>query len=332
MGLIAKIVYDWNFIALRYLQKKYLFSKQYKFVKGIRSKHPGLLVSMHDGRFHTGGLGDRLHGIISLFIYCQDRNWDYKVNFCVPFRLKDYLEPNEYDWDIDPAELSDNIFAVVPIVMGCTFKKYHGTSEQEAAFMCRFLDWNIRKKTNKEYHIYTNMHLANKADVYSKCFKKLFKPTQILQDAINLNKNKIGSDYVSVTLRFQNLLGDFSEGKFPTLKVHEQLDLMEKVKLKIEEIHNVYHPNQKILVTSDSRKFLDEIDSIDYIYTIPGKLVHLSYTLVNDFEIHLKSFVDLLMLAEAQKIYLLVTGDMYHSGFAESASFINNRPYCEIVF
>ena len=39
-----------------------------------------------------------------------------------------------------------------------------------------------------------------------------------------------------------------------------------------------------------------------------------------------------LMLADAEKLYLLVTGDMYHSGFAESASFINNRPYEVINF
>ena len=48
---------------------------------------------------------------------------------------------------------------------------------------------------------------------------------------------------------------------------------------------------------------------------------------MHDFETHLKSFVDLLMLADAEKLYLLVTDDMFHSGFAESASLINNRPY-----
>ena len=39
-----------------------------------------------------------------------------------------------------------------------------------------------------------------------------------------------------------------------------------------------------------------------------------------------------MMLADAQKIYLLVTGDMFHSGFAQSASFINDKPYEEIIF
>lgn len=86
------------------------------------------------------------------------------------------------------------------------------------------------------------------------------------------------------------------------------------------------------MVTSDSRKFLDVVDKLDYVYTIPGKVVHMSYTEDMHFETHLKSFVDLMMLADAEKLYLLVTGDMYHSGFAESASFINNRPYKVINF
>ena len=98
-------------------------------------------------------------------------------------------------------------------------------------------------------------------------------------------------------------------------------------KQKIIHIHETRHPNEKFLITSDSRKFLDIIDKIEWVYTIPGTLVHMSYTPVHDFETHLKSFVDLLMLADAEKLYLLVTDDMFHSGFAESASLINNRPY-----
>ena len=44
-------------------------------------------------------------------------------------------------------------------------------------------------------------------------------------------------------------------------------------------------------------------------------------------ETHLKGFVDLFMPAYVEKLYLRVTDDMFHSGFAESASLINNRPY-----
>lgn len=332
MGLKAKVLYDLNVLRLRYWQKnKKLIEPLYKNVYG-KSHHPGMVICMCDGRFRSGGLGDRIHGILSLYKFCKDKNLAFKVNFCEPFRLKEYLAPNKYDWDIDPDDLCYDLHGTVPMLMSCSFKSNDGTQQQEANFMYRYLESKINKDSKKEYHIYTNMHYACRPDMYSGLFHELFKPTKPLIDAVEWNKKRIGGKYISVTLRFQNLLGDFSEGKYPTLSDKEQEQLIKKVKGKIEELHNELHTNMKILVTSDSRKFLNEIDKEEWSYTIPGKLVHMSYTPIHNFETHLKSFVDLLVLSEAEKLYLLVTDDMFHSGFAESASLINNKPYEEIVF
>lgn len=327
MGILAKLLYDLNLLKLRYWQKnKRMIEPLYSNNTG-ESKHPGMVIFMCDGRYQGGGLGDQIHGILSLYKFCNDYQIPYKVNFCEPFRLKDYLVPNEVDWDIEPNDLCYDLHGTVPLLMACSFKKNGGTQQQEADFMYRFLEDTIKKNSKKEYHIYTNMHYACRSDMYSSLFHILFKPSKALSDAIQWNKKQIGCNYVSVTLRFQNLLGDFPEGKFPTLSFEKQEALICKVKKKISEVYEERHRNEKILVTSDSRKFLDEIDKAEWSYTIPGKLVHMSYTPIHDFETHLKSFVDLFMLAEAEKLYLLVTEDMYHSGFAESASLINNRPY-----
>lgn len=332
MGLKAKILYDFNLLRLRYWQKnKKLIEPLYKNVSG-ESNHPGMVVCMCDGRFRSGGLGDRIHGILSLYKFCKDKNIPFKVNFCEPFRLKEYLAPNKYDWDIEPSYLCYDLHGTVPMLLSCSFKSNGGTQQQEADFMYRYLANRICKDSAKEYHVYTNMHYACRSDMYSELFHELFKPTQPLMDAVEWNKKQIGSKYISVTLRFQNLLGDFSEGDYPTLQDKEQKLLIRKVRDRIEKLHNELYPTMKILVTSDSRKFLNEIDKEEWSYTIPGKLVHMSYTPVHNFETHLKSFVDLLVLSEAEKLYLLVTGKMFHSGFAESASLINNKPYEEIVF
>ena len=327
MGLISKLFYDFNLLRLRYWQKnKRLIEPLYSNKKG-ESKHPGMVVYMCDGRIVSGGLGDRIHGILSLYVFCKDKSVPFKVNFCEPFRLSEYLAPNEVEWEINPDELCYDLHGTKPLLMACSFKKNGATQQQEADFMYRYLEDTIKMNSKKEYHIYTNMHYACRPDMYSKLFHTLFKPTKPLLDAIDWNKQQIGCKYVSITVRFQNLLGDFSEGKYPTLSLSEQDALITKVKQKIIHIHETRHPNEKILITSDSRKFLDIIDKIEWVYTIPGTLVHMSYTPVHDFETHLKSFVDLLMLADAEKLYLLVTDDMFHSGFAESASLINNRPY-----
>lgn len=327
MSFKAKLLYDFNLLRLRYWQKnKRYIEPLYTNEAGV-SKYPGLVVCMCDGRFRSGGLGDRIHGILSLYVFCKDNSIPFKVNFCEPFRLKEYLEPNEVDWDIEPEDLCYDLHGTKAMMMACSFKANGGTQQQEADYMYRYLNNVIKKNSSKEYHIYTNMHYACRPDMYSELFHKLFKPTKPLVDAIKWNKEQIGCKYVSVTLRFQNLLGDFAEGKYPTLPVDQQDTLIKKVKNKIIELHGIKHPDMKILVTSDSRRFLDVIDKESWVYTIPGKLVHMSYTPVHDFETHLKSFVDLFMLADAEKLYLMVTGDMFHSGFAESASLINNHPY-----
>lgn len=61
-------------------------------------------------------------------------------------------------------------------------------------------------------------------------------------------------------------------------------------------------------------------------------MIHMDYTKEEDKDVYMKSFIDMIMLSKAEKIYLLKTGDMYHSGFAKYAAMLNNKPYEEILF
>lgn len=332
MSLLATIVYDYNLLGLRYWQKNKRVRSLYAKSATIPSKHPGRIVAMANTLVHNGGLGDRLHGFISMYMFCQENGFDFKINNCDNFLMHDYLEPNEVDWDIDPDEVVYDLNVAEPVLMPCTFKKYGGTPEQEARFMNRYLLWRMKNNPTKEMHVYTNEHWACTPQIYSYYFHKLFRPSKALQEAVETNKKNIGGKYVSVTLRFQNLFGDFYEGKYPTLQHDEQMTLRDRVAGKIRELHKKMSDGTKILVTSDSRTFLDYIQQEEYVYTIPGRIVHMSYSDNKDFGVHLKSFVDLMMLADAEKLYLMVTKPMFHSGFAESASFINNRPYEVIEF
>lgn len=330
MGLKAFLMYDMGVQRLSYAVKRKKFIEKFYSASDDNKKAKKQIVYMADGRINSGGLGDRIHGLISLYKYCKENRKEFKANFCSPFRLHDYFAPNKYDWDIEPDSLTYDIKESEPLLVFCTFGKYHGTLEQEAKMQYKYL--NVKTSDDKQYHVYTNAHFAHTPEVYSKLFHELFVPTKPLQDAIDWNKEKIGSDYVAVTLRFQNLLGDFKEASFKALPKDERQGLIDKVKAKIKELHETRHPDKKILVTSDSRAFLDNLVDLDFIYTIPGKVVHMTYTPEHDFNLHLKSFVDLMVLADAQKIYLMVTDKMFHSGFAQSASFINDKPYEEIVF
>lgn len=332
MSILSILIYDCNLLTLRYWLKNRNIKTLYKKEAKEPCIHPGRIVVMANEKVHNGGLGDRLHGFISMYIFCHKHGYEFKINNCFPFRLHDYLEPNNYDWDVEPEDIVYDLNVSEPLLMACTFKKYQGTAEQEARFMNRYLLWRIKKNKGKEIHVYTNEHMANSPAVYSKYFHRLFRPSKALKDAVAQNKKRIGGQYISITLRFQNLFGDFYEGKYPTLSSEEQEALRKKVIGKIRELYAKYPKETRVLVTSDSRTFLDALKGEPYVYTIPGRIVHMSYSDNKEFDVHLKSFVDLMMLADAQKLYLLVTEPMFHSGFAESASFINNRPYEVIRF
>lgn len=105
--------------------------------------------------------------------------------------LYDYLEPNEYDWRIQPKDLNYSLVGTEPFLLPCSFRKNGGTVSQEANCMYRYLLHKIKCNSNKEYHIYTNMHYAYDADIYSKYFHQLFKPTKALADAVLKNKKEL---------------------------------------------------------------------------------------------------------------------------------------------
>lgn len=51
------------------------------------------------------------------------------------------------------------------------------------------------------------------------------------------------------------------------------------------------HPQcYKIVVTTDSPYFLKLVKSLSYVYVIPGRLEHMDYAVVDDYEVHLKTF------------------------------------------
>lgn len=167
---------------------------------------------------------------------------------------------------------------------------------------------------------------------YTQLFNDLFIPAPKVQEALDFNFNQMENrPYVSITYRFQALLGDFSEGKFPTLaSIDEREKLIQKC---ISVLHSIQqkHPNHIILITSDSSTFLNRAKNEHGVYIAPGEIVHMDYSTNRDFNIHLKSFVDLFMLINSQHIYTYTTDNMFkNTGFAYTASLIGGKPYTHI--
>lgn len=280
------------------------------------------IIFMVDGKIIHGGLSDRLRAMTSLYKFAVDNNYRYKIFHVYPFPLDNYLLPNKYDWRISENEISYSSVDSTPVYLDDL--GYYGSR----MFFKRALKKQINGKY-KQYHVYTNIDLLGKS--FSCYFNELFKPIDSLNEVIIKNKTSIGKHYVSMTFRFQQLLGDFKEGNYPILNQCEQKLLIERC---INKILDLYKRDgfSTVLVTSDSSSFLCEVSKLKFVYVIPGKVVHMDYTADSSFGIYQKSFVDMFMIAGAEKVYLLVTGQMYKSGFAKRAALINMVPYEEIIF
>lgn len=309
----------------RWLIDLYKTAKLYRYYNLFPIRDGGngesqMLVSMVDGRMQHGGLSDRLSGIISAFQYCQQNGVEFRLYFVYPFNLELFLEPNEYDWRIEANELSYNVLHARPLYISLFS---HNLETQR-----HYADTRL-KRLARQSHLYSNMRYFKNSE-FGYYFNKLFRKTQLLENEIARNLALIGMDYISVTFRFQQLLGDFREAGFPTLHAgEERTNLIERSLTCIERLHD--KTGGRILVTSDSSTFLQmAAKRFSYVYTVSGRVVHIDCVRTEDKvkqEVYLKSFVDFFMLANAKCIYLAAMEPLYNSYFPEMASWVYGKPF-----
>ncbi len=297
------------------------YKRLFKYYTLQKSCKKNLYISLIDGRYYHGGMADRFKGMVSIYAFCKAQNLDYRICYKYPFQLENYLIPNIYNWQLKDNEfLSYNIFHSKPLIL---------SKETEGKRL-------FRTRSNKQFHIYFNRDILEQINTHfqknyqwGELFHELFKPTARLSAAIEQNLTQISQNYIALVFRFQQLLGDFNETGYPILSDPEKQILIQKCLAQINQMHT-QHPHQAFLITSDSISFLQEAQKIENCYIIPGKLTHMDYTRNDDFDIHLKSFVDFFMLSKSQKIYSIGTKQMYPSEFPLYAAKLGNIPFQRI--
>lgn len=287
--------------------------------KGVSSK--AQIIAMFDGKIKHGGLSDRFWGIVSLFKYCEDFNYNFKLFFQHPFILQRYLLPDKIDWEISPSEIIYDLHSSRPIYVSLVSHNYKRMYEI----------LKIKLKSNKlQQHVYTNTRIVSKRD-FGPLFLKLFKMSPTLRESFNLQRDRINGHYISCTFRFQQLLGDFKEGDFKVLSGRqEKEDLVKKCIDTITFLQKSF--KCPVLVTSDSISFLKTVENLKNVFIINGDVYHPDYNQNDnkDADGYLKSFLDLFMIANADKVFLCNVKPLYRSGFPETAACIYNKPYFEI--
>lgn len=111
-----------------------------------------------------------------------------------------------------------------------------------------------------------------------------------------------------------------------SLVPREQELLIEQCYIELKKFIDTLPEFYKILVTSDSERFLTKASTLPRTYIIPGKVIHIRYK-TTDTSAYMKTFLDMFLLSGAESLVLFKTGKMYNSGFPRLASQIGNKPF-----
>ena len=294
---------------------------------GRSDKHERAVVFMalNETTF-SGGLSDRLRGIVSVYAECKRQGRPFRIVF-EPLHLEDYLASNEYDWRIWEDEIDWDLAKSYP----CVLLTYHNDPHNRwQHFVQSTVLRSYFRKHCHQLHVFTNMIPSDEG--YQTLFHELFRPTDDLQQLIGYHLEKLGGkgNYISCTFRFRQLLGDFKEGG-DTLPVEQREAYIERCIETVKKLHKQYG-DKNILVTADSSTFLSELKekSLPYVYVMPGKVVHLGFTSDASKAVYMKSFLDMYMISYADTVYLVRDKLMYHSGFPLRAALLNRAEYKEI--
>ena len=275
---------------------------------------PQTIISMHDGVLHSGGLTDRLKGICTLYMFAKKHDLQFKIYFVFPFKLQKYLLPHKYDWLIDRNDIQYQLSETAVY-----------TWEDEKSSR-RFFEQNADKK---QFHIACNSDECGRE--YAELFRELFQPSAFLSGHIQKHTENLGGtgNYISISLRFQNLLGEFKEWNSTALEEESRRLLVQQCLFSINEIKKQHPETDNILITSDSNVFREMVaQTYDYAYTyiIPEEIGHIDYAGPGKGK-ELTAFLDIFLIAGAKKAYQIRNAEMYNSDFPKMAAKINHVPY-----
>lgn len=308
----------------RYRNSKERLDEGYSFNTPIKSNAEKRVVCIYDNKLRMGGLADRLRGILSVYYICKQQDIAFKILFNHPFELNRYLIPNNVNWGITEDALNYNLRETDLCMITSTVGGIYEREQQEKWFKKEF------HRDFQEFHVRTNAPFSFRYN-FSELFHELFRPSELLESLIDKHKDIVGENYISVSFRFLDLLGDFNEtfGQGTLSSEEERKRLIDQCKKQLELLHNKY-PYQKILVNSDSITFLKSASTLGYTYVIPGEISHVDNPTPVEINVHDKTFTDFFMIANAQNIYLVIADKMYSSNFPYVASRLYNRPFYRI--
>ncbi len=280
---------------------------------------PGV-VCMLDGEIWHGGITDRLRGILTAYRECRSRGIPFYIYWTQPFPLTDYLVPAAVDWRIAPGEISRSRINSRAVVID-------DMNERQSLLRLRAA-LAVRKP---QLHLYTNADSARGG--YAQLYSELFRPSEALGREVARHKARLGSGYRAIATRFLTLLGDFTDWCDKVLDEEESKALLDKVTEEFKRIAARFPKDARILVTSDSRRFLEHIRGVDpRIYIVEGDIGHTDLNRDKGDDTWMKTFVDQQLLMGAEEVVRMRTGGMYAGGFPRFAAEVGGTRFTDHPF
>ncbi len=314
--------YNKYFCWLRLFLASYKLKRKYYSNKNESARNDKkLIIYMCDGRDSIrSGFADKFRGAISMYQIAKQMGYDYKIHFTVPFDLSNVLIPNKVDWVIDNKDISYNYND--SIVYDLQMIYWSGIKERVNVILPKLFS-----KPYKQIHIYTADFFSQELGTYSQLFNELFKLNPCFEADLQCHLDVLGADYISVATRFGLTMGDFRDGCGKIISQREQISLLSNLRMQIEKIH-IQFPDRKILITSDSQRFINYIrEELNYTYSQRSDIIHTRDVTSNDFKLVKNTMIDFFLISKANHIIQLKSKEMYKGTFSESASYINNTLY-----
>lgn len=278
------------------------------------------VVCMCDGRIDHGGPTDRLRGILTTYREARRRGLPFYISWTVPFDLTDYLVPATFDWRISPDRLGDSLDEVMPVVIN-DLPDLESGLRLNGALDCG----------RAQIQVYSNAD--NARGEYAQLYREVFRPAPQVQEEVDRHLAVLGTEYYAFTFRFLSLLGDFTDWDKTRLSDAEAQAFMRRVGEEFDRIAATLPADCRILLTADSRRFLDYMQTRDpRIYVVPGEVRNIALTPGVHRRAWLKTFVDQQLLMHGRHVWLLRTGGMYPSGFPRFAAEVGSIPFTDHHF
>lgn len=321
LDIIRKID-KWKYFLIECRHGEKELRKKYYNEKSSKPGEEPIYIFMVNGYSWHGGLSDRFKGAITVYNWCKNNNKQFRINWISPFDLSRYITPNQYNWII---KKEDVIYSPDTNVVYVMYNKNIDKLIQNGkAFKLINHYFDKRLSPNgSQTHIYTNAG-PNDNILFGRLFNELFKPSELIEKELNKHWAIIKkSDYISVSFRFVQLLGDFKDSSGIILENSKRIKLINQSLNVLDKLYN--DNNCRILVTSDSITFLNEAKKRKYVYVAEGRVGHIDFE--SSDEVNIKTFVDFYLIANAKKVYLAKSNLMYNSDFARRASMLNNLEF-----